>query len=321
MSVTIVNRKVGPIGFGLMGLTWRANPTPYDEAVKVMKRTLELGVNFWIAGEFYGPPHANSLQLLEYYFTKYPEDSEKVVLSVKGGMGPNGHDGSPGGIRASVDNCLRLLNGKVFISVFEPARVDPNTPIETTIATLAEYVKAGKIGGTGVSECSAQTIRRSHAVYPIAAAEVELSLFLTDPCVAKTCAELGIPLVVYSPLSRGCLTGQLRTLDDLPVDDNRRNFLRFQPDMFDLNLKLVQQQKKGVSLPQTTISWVPAQSKAPGALHIVPIPGCITIARVEENLTPVSLDDEDLEKIAAVLKEIPVHRDRYGGALAKLMNL
>lgn len=157
MSVAIVNKKVGSIGFLSLslvitavsltsiktGLPWRANPTPYDEAIKVMKRALELGANFWNAGEFYRPPHADSLQLPEYYFTKYAEDSEKVVLSVKGGMGLNGPDGSPEGIRASVDNCLRLLNGKVFISVFKPTRIDPNTPIETTIATLAKYICQG----------------------------------------------------------------------------------------------------------------------------------------------------------------------------------
>lgn len=114
-------------------------------------------------------------------------------------------------------------------------------------------------------------------------------------------------------------------LDNLPVDDNRRNFPRFQLDVFDLNLKLVQQleqisRKKGMSLPQTAIAWVLAQNKAPGAPHIVPIPGCTTVARVEEDLT-VTLDEEDLNNIDAVLKEIPVHGDRYGGALAKLTNL
>ncbi|KAL2832043.1 aldo/keto reductase [Aspergillus cavernicola] len=333
MAVTLVNRAIGPIGFGLMGLTWRANPTPYDEAVKVMKQALELGANFWNAAEFYGPPHANSLQLLDYYFTKYPEDSSKVVLSVKGGMGPKGPDATREAIRASVDNCLKLLNGKVFISIFEPARVDPNTPIETTISALTEYVQAGKIGGIGISECSEQTIRRAHAVHPLAAVEVELSLFSTEPLdngVAAACAELNIPLVAYSPLSRGWLTGQLRSLDDLPANDSRRNFPRFQPDVFHLNLKLVEQleqivaekkKKKNVTLAQTAIGWVRAQNNIPGAPVIIPIPGCTTVARVQENMATVELTAGEMDRIAAILKEIPVHGDRYGGVYARFMNL
>lgn len=294
-----------------------------------MKHALELGANFWNGGEFYGPPHANSLQLLEFYFTKYPEDAKKVVLSIKGGFGRSGPDGSPEGIRASVDNCLALLKGKVFISIFEPARVDPNTPIETTVETLAEYVKAGKIGGIGLSECNAQTLQRAHAVHPIAAAEVELSLFSTDPLtngLTDTCAALGIPLVAYSPLSRGWLTGQIHSLDDLAADDMRRRYPRFQPDVFDLNLALVHQleeiaKKNQITLAQTAIAWVRAQSNTPGALTVIPIPGCTTVNRVDENMATVSLDESDLENIGDLLKKFPVHGDRYPAHAAKYNNL
>ncbi|KAL4780695.1 NADP-dependent oxidoreductase domain-containing protein [Aspergillus varians] len=329
MAVTLANRDIGPVGFGLMGLTWRANPTPYDEAVKVMKQALELGANFWNGSEFYGPPHANSLHLLNYYFTKYPEDSSKVVLSIKGGVGPKGPDGSWRAIRASLDNCLKLLNGKVFISVFEPARIDPNTPIEITVSALAEYVQAGKIGGIGISECSAQSIRRAHAVHPIAAVEVELSLFSTDTLhngVAAACAELNIPLVAYSPLSRGWLTGQLRSLDDLPAEDSRRHFPRFQPDVFHLNLKLVERleqiaAEKKVTLAQAAIAWVRAQNTIPGAPVVVPIPGCTTVARVEENMAAVELTPGEMDRIATILKQVPVYGDRYGGLHARFVNL
>jgi pyridoxine 4-dehydrogenase len=294
-----------------------------------MKRALELGANLWNAGDFYGPPHANSLQLLDYYFTKYPEDAKKVVLSIKSGMGPKGPDGSPEGIRASLDNCLKVLDGKVAIDVFEPARVDLNVPIETTVAALADYVKAGKIGGIGLSEVNADTLRRAHAVHPIAAVEVELSLFSTDPLengIAETAAELNIPVIAYSPLSRGFLTGQINSLDDLPANDSRRNFPRFQPDVFDLNVKLVNELKSiatrdSVTLPQAAIAWVLAQNKVPGAPVIVPIPGATTIPRVEENLKQVELSDSDLDQINKVLKDIPVHGDRYGGVYARFMNL
>jgi pyridoxine 4-dehydrogenase len=168
----------------MLGFTSRANPLPYDEAVEVMKAALDNGSNLWNGGEFYGPPNANSLHLLNHYFTKYPEDRNKIAICIKGAftihptMGP---DNSPEGIRKSIDNCLQILDDKVFIDIWEPARTDPKVDIETTIEVIAEYVKAGKIGGIGLSECNANTIRRAHAVHPITSVEVELSIFTTDP--------------------------------------------------------------------------------------------------------------------------------------------
>jgi pyridoxine 4-dehydrogenase len=152
-----------------------------------MKAALDNGSNLWNGGDFYGPPNANSLQLLNHYFTKYPGDKERVYLSMKGAFSfhPLGPDNSPEGVRKSIDTCLNVLEDKVFIDNWEPARTDPKVPIETTIEAVAEYVKAGKIGGIGLSECSANTIRRAHAVHPISTVEVELSIFTTDPCVHK----------------------------------------------------------------------------------------------------------------------------------------
>jgi pyridoxine 4-dehydrogenase len=152
------------------------------------------------AGEFYGTPEYNSLTLLDRYFTKYPEDAKKVVLSIKGGLSPQLHpDGSPEGIRRSIDNCLKLLNGKKFIDIFEPARVDKNTPIETTLKTIEEdYVKTGKIGGIALSEVSAATIERAVKVTKIVSVEVELSLWSRDVLtngIAQSCAKHNIPLV------------------------------------------------------------------------------------------------------------------------------
>lgn len=143
---------------------------------------------------FYGPPHANSLHLLKHYFREHPEDTDKVVLSIKGSYDAATHtpDCSPDGIRASVEEALRILDGSKKIDIFECARVDPEVPVETSIRALAELVSAGKIGGIGLSEVGANTIRRAHAVHPIAAVEIELSLFTTDPLtngVAATCHE------------------------------------------------------------------------------------------------------------------------------------
>lgn len=184
-----------------------------------MKAAVNSGSNLWNGGEFYGTPEYNSLHLLNRYFTKYPEDADSVVLSIKGGLRNMAPDGSPEGIRASVDNTLKLLNGKKTLDIFECARVDPKTPIETTIAALAEYVKAGKIKGIGLSEVKAETIRRAHKVHPIAAVEVEISLWATEPLsngVVDVCAELGIPVVAYSPIGRGFLSGQIKKVEDIP---------------------------------------------------------------------------------------------------------
>jgi pyridoxine 4-dehydrogenase len=148
-----------------------------------MKAALHAGANLWNGGEFYGPPNANSLHLLNYYFSKYPEDKEKVFLSMKGAFSfdPMGPDNSPENVRKSIDMCLEILDGKIFIDNWEPARTDPKVEVAETIKAIAEYVKAGKIGGIGLSECGAGTIRKAHAVHPISMVETELSLFTMDP--------------------------------------------------------------------------------------------------------------------------------------------
>lgn len=175
-----------------------------------MRTAISLGAVSWNGGELYGTKERNSLHLVNEYFTKYPEDADKVNLSIKGALDldtfkPNG---SKEGIQRSIDECLRVLDGKKFLDLFECARVDPTVPIEDTIGYIAEYVKAGKIGGISLSEVNANTIRRAHKVHPIAAVEIEFSLFVTNPLengVAETCAELGIPIIAYSPLGRGFL--------------------------------------------------------------------------------------------------------------------
>jgi pyridoxine 4-dehydrogenase len=183
-----------------------------------MKASLECGANCWNGGEIYGPPDRNSLQLLNAYFTKYPDDADKVVLSIKGGLTPGGipnpnsrPDGSPENVKRSIDECLRVLGGKKFLDLFQCARVDLNTPVETTVAAINEYVTAGKIGGISLSEVSASTIRRAAKVAKISAVEVELSLWATDILengIAEACAELNIPIVAYSPIGRGFLASR-----------------------------------------------------------------------------------------------------------------
>lgn len=145
-------------------MTWNAQPPSHEVCFETLNTTLELGANFWNGGELYGTPEYNSLHLLNKYFAKYPENADKVVLSVKGGLkkGELVPDGSEENIRRSVDECLRLLDGKKKLDIFECARQDSAFPVEQTIKVLAEYVKEGKIGGIGLSEVDAETIRRAY---------------------------------------------------------------------------------------------------------------------------------------------------------------
>ena len=180
----ILDKEIGPIGYGLMGLTWRPPhllPST-QQAFAAMSAALASGANFWNGGEIYGPPSRNSLHLLAEYFDKYPEAADKVLLSIKGGFVPGTHqpDGSAAGVRRSVDECNRILGGRKKVDIWECARVDPNTPIEDTVKALAELVKEGLIGGIGLSEVKASTIRRAAKIHPIAAVEVELSVWATD---------------------------------------------------------------------------------------------------------------------------------------------
>jgi pyridoxine 4-dehydrogenase len=214
----LVGKKVGPVGFGLMG-----KHHMYPSRIHHIDRSaLSRGANFWNGGELYGNQERNSLHLLNEYFTKYPGDAEKVVLSIKGGLAPGElrPDGSQKNVKRSIDECLKVLDGKKSLDLFECARVDPKTPIEDTVSYIAEYVKAGKLGGISLSEVGAKTIRKAHSVHPIAAVEVEFSLWVTDILengVAATCAELGIPIVAYSPLGRGFLVSNVPPTYQRPV--------------------------------------------------------------------------------------------------------
>jgi len=192
-----------------LGFTWRPNPCSQEQAFEAMREALQSGCNFWNGGEFYGPPEYNSPVLLERYFEKYPEDAEKVILSIKGAVSATGTgpDGSPENIRRSMDTVLKQLNGRKKLDIFECARRDPNTPLEVTFGILQnEYIKTGKLGGISLSEVSASTIHEAVKVAKIVAVEVELSLWATEVLengVAAACHKHGIPLVAYSPIGRG----------------------------------------------------------------------------------------------------------------------
>ncbi|KAK2027109.1 aldo/keto reductase [Colletotrichum zoysiae] len=314
-------QEVGQIGYGLMGLTWRPQPCSEEQAFEAMRAALKNGCNFWNGGEFYGTPEYNSSVLLERYFAKYPEDADKVVLSMKGGLRANLRpDGSPEGIRRSLDNIIGQLKGRKKVDIFECARRDKNTPLEVTFGVIQkEYIDTGKVGGICLSEVSAATIHEAVKHAKIVGVEVELSLFSTDILsngVATACAQYGIPIIAYSPVGRGMLTGQLKTLDDIPQGDMRRHMPRFQPDTFGINIKLVEQveelaRKKGVTPAQLAIGWTMALSRRPGMPEIIPIPGATTAERVNENAKLVELTDEEMGEIDATLAKFEVVGGRY----------
>ncbi|KAL3477081.1 Aldo/keto reductase [Aspergillus californicus] len=319
--VQLLGKDISPIGFGLMGFTWRPNPCPEEQAFEAMRTALKNGCNFWNGGEFYGKPHYNSLVLLERYFERYPEDADKVVLSIKGGVHRETRktDGSVENTRRTIEDSTAQLKGRKKIDLFEFARRDQNVPMEVTYGVMNEYVEAGTIGGVSLSEVRAETIHEAVKHSKVLAVEVELSLFSThvlENGVAAACAQYNIPLVAYSPMGAGLLTGQIKKFDDIPEDSRLRTFPRFQPGNFEINLQLVEKveklaAKKGCTPAQFAINWVRALSSRPGMPTIIPIPGATTAARVEENTKVIDLTNEEMDAIDAILGKFTIAGDRY----------
>ena len=286
-----------------------------------MKAALNSGVNFWNGGELYGTPHANSLHLLNRYFTKYPEDADKVIISIKGSISTTkkAPDNSEKNIQRSIDECLKVLDGKKFLDLFEPARQDPNVPLEETMNAMAKYVKEGKLGGISLSEVTADQIRAAEKLHKIAAVEIEMSLQSPDVLyngVAKTCADLDIPLVAYSPLGRGLLTATFSKPEDMDKGDIRRRLPRFQPGNMEKNAAMgLELQKvakaKGCTPAQVALAWVRSYSGRDGLGTIIPIPGSTTEGRAIENGTEVGLSDEELEELEEIMQKTVVAGSRY----------
>ncbi|KLO90003.1 putative pyridoxine 4-dehydrogenase [Fusarium fujikuroi] len=316
----ILGKQVGLIGFGLMGLT--ARPLPDEDAFAAIRTALDSGCNWLNGGEFYGPPDANSLALMRRYLEKYPEDADRIVLTIKGGMGPNYVPlGTKENIRRSIDDCLETLGPVGRIASFEIGRKDPNVDYEEdTLAAISEYVKDGKIDGISCSELNANTLRSAVKKFKITALEIELSLFTTDPLtngLLEVCGELGIPVLAYSPLGRGFLGGQIKSVEDLPENDMRAKIHpRWQGDNFRKNVQLVDDiealaKKKGCTVSQIAINWLLSLSRRPGMPTIVPIPGSTKPDRIRENATIIDLTEEDLRDIDRLLASFTPAGDRY----------
>lgn len=208
----------------MTGLTWAYTKAggklpSKEQSFAAMEEASKAGSNFWNGGELYGTPESNSLHLLHDYFAQYPDKVDNIVISIKGGLVPGSltPDGSTENVKRSIDECLRVLDGKKKLDLFECARVDPKTPIETSIEAMVPYIQNGTLGGISLSECSAKTIRRASKVHRISAVEVEFSLWATeilDNGIAQACAELDIPIIAYCPLGRGFLVSATHGLED-----------------------------------------------------------------------------------------------------------
>ncbi|KAI5461575.1 putative aldo/keto reductase [Mariannaea sp. PMI_226] len=318
----VIDKEVGPIGYGLMGFTWRPVPTPMNQAIEALKAALNNGLTLWNGAEFYGTPDCNSMTLLKTYFSKYPEDADKVTLVIKGGMDLDTHkpDGSPEGTRRSLDNIINSLGGTKKLDGFAPSRRDPNTPLSVTYSVIQqEYINTGKLGALYLSECSAETIHEASKLATIGAAEVEMSMFSPDILtngVVKACAQHNIPILAYAPIGRGMLTGRFKEVSDLKDRGVMVNFPRFQPDAFEHNLKLVRQveeiaKDKGCTPAQLAISWVRMHSNRPGLPTIIPIPGATAASRVVENAQVVDMTEEEFQRLTVLVRIFDTAGGRY----------
>ncbi len=317
--------EVSAIGLGCMGMSAFYGATDEPEALRTIHRALDLGCDFLDTSDMYGP-HTNE----ELVGRAIEGRRDEVFLATKFGIkpSPDGNllrrtiDGSPDYVRSACEASLERL-GVAHVDLYYQHRVDPNTPVEETVGAMAELVAQGKIRHIGLSEASAETIRRAHAVHPITAVQSEYSLWTRDvePEILPTLNELGIALVAYSPLGRGFLSGRFASPEELDEGDFRRYGPRFTGENLNQNLKLAERVselagEKGITPGQLALAWVLHRGE-----QIVPIPGTKRVSYLEENLAAaeIGLTAEEVERIA---QAVPAAAgERYDEAGMQTVNI
>ena len=313
-------------GLGCMGMSEFYGATDERESLATLNRALELGIDFFDTSDAYGP-YKNEELLGKAFRTRRHE----VIIATKFAIrrDPNNPtvrtiDGRPEYVREACEGSLKRL-GIECIDLYYQHRVDANVPIEDTVGAMADLVHAGKVRYLGLSEAAPQTIRRAHAVHPISALQTEYSLWSRDPEdeILAAVRDLGIGFVAYSPLGRGFLTGQIKSIDDLAADDYRRYSPRFQGENFSKNLDLVVRvteiaRSKGVTPGQLALAWVLGQGD-----DVVPIPGTKRRSYLDENAaaSSIELTREDLAQLDELAPKGAAAGMRYPESMMRYVDM
>jgi aryl-alcohol dehydrogenase-like predicted oxidoreductase len=332
----MITRKLGrqgpdvsAVGLGCMSIgiadVYTSSVQNDDAAVALIHRALDLGIDFLDTADIYGQSEVQVGKALKGRRDGVVVATKFAFTIAVGGdrtKATRAVDGRPEYVRQACDASLKRL-GIDTIDLYYQHRVDPQVPIEDTVGAMAELVKAGKVRHLGLSEAAPATIRRAHAVHPIAALQTEYSLWSRDPeDTLPVLRELGIALVAYSPLGRGFLAGRFRSVEDLAPDDWRRTNPRFQGENFAKNLAVVDQVKqiateRGVTAAQLALAWMLNRHN-----DVIPIPGTSSAERLAENAAAadIRLTREELDRIESVLPKGVASGERYTPEMMTLLD-
>ncbi|MFD2573007.1 aldo/keto reductase [Spirosoma soli] len=328
-NLSNTGENLSAIGLGCMGMSFAYGPTDETESIATLHKALDLGINFWDTADMYA--NGQNEELISKVLVP---NRDKVFIATKFGFrfkngiaGPSAasgtyFDGSPEWMKTAVEKSLQRLKIDT-IDLYYAHRIDPNVPVEEMVGAMADLVKEGKVRYLGLSEASAASIRKAHAVHPIAALQSEYSLMTRniEGDILDTVRELGITLVPYSPLARGLVTNTL-DVNQLADDDFRRTLPRYSSENWENNQSLASAfadlaADKGVTPAQLALAWVLAQGD-----DIIPIPGTKKRKYLEENAgaVDVSLSDADLSAIDELVARYPNTGERYSEGAMKLVN-